>query len=106
MPPRTMGNIGVQLGTEVTPGTGVAADTKLMGLKLTPKSALDITQYRASGYKLPVGTSVNTDLTEADWEGPIDYRGILWPLSSIFGAADTTEVTEDLTYSHVHGNVV
>jgi hypothetical protein len=97
---RAASNVGVQFGLEVTPGTSVPSDIKLMGITLSPHAVLETTTYRASGYKLPVATAVNTDLTEADFEGPIDYRGILWPLHSAFGAPDTTEVTVDAVWEH------
>lgn len=88
---RSYVNQGVQIGKETTPGTSVAANRKLMSLKLDPKPAIETKMHRPSGYKLPTAASVISEITEADFEGPIDYRSIIYPLSSLFGAATVTQ---------------
>lgn len=88
---RSYSNIAVQIGVETTAGTEVAANKRLMGLRLDPQAAVETQQHRPSGYKVPTVSSVVTEMTEADFEGPIDYKNIIYPLSSLFGKATTTQ---------------
>jgi hypothetical protein len=82
---------GVQIGVETTSGTAVPANKKLMAYRIDPHVAVETTQYRPSGYLVPSAAAVNTEATEADFEGPIDYQNIVYPLSSIFGAATISQ---------------
>lgn len=82
---------GVQIGVESTSGTAVAANKKLMAYRIDPQIAVETTQHRPSGYLVPTASSVNTEQTEADFEGPIDYQNIVYPLSSLFGAATVSQ---------------
>ena len=84
-------NQGVQIGVETTSGTAVPANKRLMAYTIDPQIAIETTQHRPSGFMVPSVSSVNTEQTEADFEGPIDYNNIVYPLSSIFGAATISQ---------------
>lgn len=83
---RSYSNVGFQLGRETTKGVAAPANRRLMGLTGDPSPAFETTQHRASGYKVPVVNTVTSEATETDYEGPIDYNAIVYPLSSLFGA--------------------
>lgn len=88
---RSYSNIAVQIGVESSAGTAVPAIKRLMGLKLDPHASFETVQHTPSGYKVPTVSAVTSEKTEADWEGPIDYKNIVYPLSSLFGAATITQ---------------
>ncbi len=88
---RSYSNIAVQIGVESTAGTAVAANKRLMGITLNPHAATETVQHRPSGYKVATASSVTSEITEADFEGPIDYRNIVYPLSSLFGEATVSQ---------------
>jgi hypothetical protein len=82
---------GVQIGVESTSGTAVPANKKLMAYKIDPQIAVETTEYRPSGYLVPTASAIVTEATEADFEGPIDFNNIVYPLSSLFGAATVSQ---------------
>lgn len=88
---RSYSNIAVQIGVEAQAGQAAPANKRLMGLSLDPHAAFETQQHKPSGYKVATVSSVTTETTEADWEGPIDYKNIVYPLSSLFGAAVITK---------------
>lgn len=88
---RSYVNQGVQVGLETTSGTTVPADKKLLAYRVDPAPVLETSQFRPSGFMVPTVSQVITDQTEADFEGPIDFTNIVYPLSSIFGDAEITQ---------------
>ena len=94
---RSYSSIGFQLAPETIKGTAVPANKRLMGLTLEPTATIETKQHRPSGSKVATVSQLITESTEADYDGPIDYNTIVYPLSSLFGAttpeADATEST-------------
>lgn len=88
---RSYSTQAVQIGKETTPGTAVGANRRLMGLTLDPKPTIETALHRPSGYKVPTASSLISETTEADFEGPIDYRTLVYPLSSLFGSITPTQ---------------
>jgi len=82
---RAYSGIGVQLGAEVTKGTTVPANRQLMGLRLDPAVSGEFVTHKPSGFYVPTISSMTSEMTEGDAEGPIDYNSIVYPLSSLFG---------------------
>lgn len=75
----------VQVGVESTPGTEVAADRALTALMIEPGPKVDISKYRAMGWKVPSVSSLNKEWVEADLSGAITYNEIVYPLASLMG---------------------
>lgn len=101
---RSYSNIGVQIGVESSAGVEAPADKRLMGLTLNPHAAFETVQHRPSGYKVATVSSVTSEKTEADFDGPIDYKNIIYPLSSLFGEAISTQPDAETAadvYEHV-----
>ncbi|MGC4107815.1 MAG: hypothetical protein QM753_15950 [Thermomicrobiales bacterium] len=82
---RSFQNVGVQFGVEATKGTSVAANKRLLGFMVNPQPAIEKTQFKPSGSRVNTVDQVISEKTEADFEGPIDYNTIVYPLSSMFG---------------------
>lgn len=82
---RAYQNIGVQFGVETTKGTSAAANKKLLGLTVSPRPATEMAQFKPSGSRVNTVNQLVSEKTEADYEGPIDYNTIVYPLSSLFG---------------------
>lgn len=89
---------GIQVGPEVTPGTGVAAGKKLSSLEITPQSTVDIEKYRASGFKFPSVQALNREWTEARIRGPITYTEIVYLLCSILKNVTPTGASAPKTW--------
>lgn len=89
---RAYQNVGVQLGVESTAGTAVAANKKLLGLKLDPQASMEFQQFSPSGYRVSTVNQLVSEKTEADYEGPICFNTIVYPLASLFGK--TTPVAQ------------
>jgi hypothetical protein len=84
---RAYQNVGVQLGVESTAGTSTAANKKLLGLTLNPQSSIETQQFAPSGSRVNTVNQLVSQKTEADYEGPICFNTIVYPLASLFGKA-------------------
>lgn len=78
---------GVQLGVESTPGTAVAASKQLQSMSLTPRIDLGVDVFRPNGNKFITVAAPGKELAGADVEGKLTYTEIVYPLSSLLGAA-------------------
>src|SRR5690606_25312257 len=85
---RPYSGVAVQFGVETTKGAAVPANRQLMGVTLDPQMSGEFVTHRPSGFYVPTISSMTTELTEGDAEGPIDYNAIVYPLSSLFGAVE------------------
>jgi hypothetical protein len=84
-------NQGWQLGIESTRGLAVPANRKLMAYSLEPQPMIETAQHTPSGYKVPTVTQLVSEHAGADYDGLIDYRNIVYVLSSMFGAVTPTQ---------------
>lgn len=82
----------IQIGVETTPGTGVAADKKLSSLAIGPGMRLDVKRFKPQGYKYATVLPLGKEWVEARVTGVGTYTELVYPLSSIFGAATITPV--------------
>lgn len=80
----------VQVGVESTPGTEVNANRALTALMIEPGPKVDISKYRAMGWKVPSVSSLNKEWVEADLSGAITYSEIVYPLASLLGRPTPT----------------
>lgn len=86
MAERSMMFEGVQVGVEVTPGTGVAANKKLLATSFEVGPEVDITAFKPNGYKYNTITSLNTEWTEGSINGIMSYTDLTYLLSSLISA--------------------
>lgn len=73
-----------QFGVEgtATPGSPATANRRMSAMMVSPGIEVDISQYRASGFKYPMIAALNKEWVEADVSGAITYTEIVYPLSS------------------------
>lgn len=83
-------NSVTQVGPEVTPGTGVAATHVWASMYLSDEPKLDTKQYVAQGRLYPASSFRGKGWSELKPVGEADYNDIVYPLSSMFGAATIT----------------
>ena len=81
---------GIQLGVEATPGTAVAASKQLLSMSLTPQIDVTIDTFRPMGNKFITVAAPGKDLATVQAQGKLTYTEIVYPFSSLFGAATIT----------------
>lgn len=89
---RSSVNERVQIGAE-TPGalgTPVAATKRLQSLSIDLSPEFDASRFRPKGSKLDTLVTPIKDWTAGDLEGRVTYDELVYPLSSILGAATIT----------------
>lgn len=96
MPERASVTQGVQIGTETTPGTSVAANKKFIsiGVESGIKSTSNV--FRPMGSKFSTSAPQGKEWTENKITGVGSYTELLWFLSSILvapGAPSTVDTT-------------
>ncbi len=111
MPPRGRGIQGFQLGVETTPGTGVAANKKFTDLMLVPGPEVNAEAVHSTGYLMPTGVQVTQEWASADVTGKLGFNGLVYVLSSLFGAAAITTPgggtnSRDWTWASITGKAV
>lgn len=74
---------GVQLGLESTPGTGVAANRKLLGISINPKINAEINKFRPIGSKFPTVSALGKEWVTASIEGIGTYNDPTYLLASL-----------------------
>lgn len=76
----------IQVGQEVTPGTGVAA-TRILGdwtaFNAAPAVDVDMSQ-RGIGQKFPLSAIVGKEVTTIAVGGPLTYDSLIYPLNAAF----------------------
>jgi hypothetical protein len=72
----------VQVAPEVTPGTAVAANKRLMAYKLKPTNKVGVKRIDGVGSKIPIGTVIGKEFVQAGIEGPLSYTDIVYLLSA------------------------
>ena len=87
MAERTTVSQVVQLGVETTPGTSVAANRRLPGLKLDFSLEAGFTEVDASGYKFPTAHAPGKEWSSAKLSGQPSYDEVIYPLMSVLSYA-------------------
>lgn len=85
-------NQNVQIGLEVTPGTGVVATKLLESVNLESGIKFESKQYRAIGRKYDAAVVPGREYTEAKLSGDITYTETIYPLAAMFGAVTPSSV--------------
>lgn len=78
---------GVQLGVESTPGTSVSASKKVNAFDVALTPVVPTKVEDASGYKAGVAMAVGLEHVTGKADGWLSYTQVVYPLSSLFGAA-------------------
>jgi hypothetical protein len=92
----------VQIGVEVTPGTGVAANKKLPSLDLSTGIKIETKRYRPMGKKFPTVVVPGKEWTEAGLSGPLTYNELVYLLSSVLGYAAPVQQGATTAYLWTH----
>ena len=89
----------IQIGVETTPGTSVTATKQLRSIGLTPSPKVTVEQYRPSGQKFISLAILGEEWVEATLDGNAVYDELVYPMSSLLGAAVVTPGTAGNTAS-------
>lgn len=87
-----------QIGVEVTPGTGVAANKLLSSLGIGPAIEVDMQRFRPQGQKFPSIITPGKEWVTADLEGVGSYSEIVYPLSSLCNYAAPVQQAATTAY--------
>ena len=91
-----------QIGVEVTPGTGVAANKLLRSISIDPGVQSDVSLFRATGNKFPSVGSLNKEWIQAKLSGALTYTEIIYVLSSIMSYAAPVQQGATTAYKWTH----
>lgn len=102
MPERASVFQQVQIGVEVTHGTAPAggANRLLASMDLMPTPSIGVDPYRPQGNKFPTVSVAGKDLTGFRVTGKPTYTELIYPLSSLLGAATITGPNGDGAYTY------
>jgi hypothetical protein len=92
----------VQLGVESTSGTAVAANKLLQSMDIIPTASVGVDIYRPQGLKYPTVAVAGQDMVAGRVTGKPTYTELIYPFSSLFGAATITGPNGDGAYTHVY----
>lgn len=91
-----------QLGVETVNGTSVAANKLLTSFDIIETAAVDVDVYRPQGNKYPTVAVAGKDMTTARITGKPTYSELIYPFSSLLGAATITGPNGDGAYTHTY----
>lgn len=91
-----------QIGVESVNGTSVSANRLLQSMDIIPTAAVDVDIYRPQGNKFPTVAIAGRDQVTARVQGKPTYSELIYPFSSLFGAATITGPNGDGAYTHVY----
>jgi hypothetical protein len=80
----------VQIGVESVSGTAVAASKQLRSIGFTPSPKITVQQFRPQGQKYDSLAILGEEWVEAGVTGNAVYDELIYPLSSVLGAAIVT----------------
>lgn len=92
----------VQIGVETTSGASVAASKLLQSMDIIPTASVNVDVYRPQGNKFPTVAVAGQDMVSARITGKPTYSELIYPFSSLFGAATITGPNGDGAYTHVY----
>jgi hypothetical protein len=90
----------IQIGVETTPGTSVAASKQLRSIGFTPSPKVTVEQFRPAGQKYISLAILGEEWVEATMDGNAVYDELVYPMSSLLGAATVTPGTAGNTASY------
>jgi hypothetical protein len=83
-----------QIGAETTPGSPVPANKRLGSLSVALSPDQESSAFRPRGTKYPTVVAANKEWSSGDLEGSPTYDEVVYPLSSIFGAATISPILD------------
>lgn len=92
----------VQIGVETTSGTVVPASKLLQSMDIIPTANVGVDNYRPQGNKYPTVAVSGQDMTAGRVTGKPTYTELIYPFSSLFGAATITGPNGDGAYTHAY----
>ncbi len=88
--PRAGVNQQTQIGVETTPGTSVSASKLLDAFVWTAGAKTATKQFRGTGRQHPSASALLTEYSAGKITGPGDFAQMVYPFSSLYGAATIT----------------
>lgn len=82
-----------QIGVEVTPGTAVAANKRLLSVGFGMSPNPEVQKFRPSGYKYPTLAAEQREWTELSIDGGLTYTEIVYLLAGILKKVTPTGTT-------------
>jgi hypothetical protein len=83
-------NQRIQIAAETVNGTGVPATKLLEMFSFDAAVEADVQKYTATGFKYPTEQIEEKEWMSYGFGGNMDYNGLVYPVSSVFGAATIT----------------
>jgi hypothetical protein len=105
MAERATVNLKTQAGVESTPGTAVPANKSLDCFSFSFGIESKVDYHRATGKKYPSIQELNQEWMSGSLdESPMDYNGLVYPVSGVFGTATITSsgassIAKDWTFT-------
>ncbi len=93
-------NIKTLFGVETTPGTAVTANKKFAGVSVNFDPKLGTQFYGSESDKYQTVGVLNTNHSEGDFDGPLSFAELLYPLASMFGVASSVQIGVTGAYTH------
>jgi len=93
---------GVQIGLEVTPGTNVPADKKLLGTSIETSIQATTKKFRPYGAKFNTISTLGKEWAEAKIEGPLCYNDWTYLAASCVAYAAPVQVGATAAYTQTH----
>lgn len=90
MAERSALNQTIQIGVESTPGTAVAAPTRLQAIGIEPTVDVEMDQFRPMGQKYRAITTLGKEWVTANITGRGSYTELIYMFSSVIGTATVT----------------
>lgn len=92
--PSVLQNVGI--GLEDTPGVPVPPTHRLGAMNLTPAVQLSTENFGPLGMKADTMVIVNQEWSQTSISGKPSYNEIVWPLSSIVGQVEPTQLEVEI----------
>lgn len=89
----------IQIGVEVTPGTGVVATKRLSALGIAPSITVKNSTFRPTGAKFNAISALGKEWSQSALSGSATYTELIYALSSIVGNANTINTANVYTWS-------
>lgn len=99
MAERSALNQSVQIGVESTPGTPVAAPTRLQAIGIEPNPDVEMDTFRPIGQKYPAINTLGKEWVTANISGRGSYNELVYMFSSLIGTAVITNPGAGTAYN-------
>lgn len=86
-----------QIGVEATPGTAVAATSRIGSLNVVPKTTAEVSTFTPDGLKFPSVAALNREWGEFSVDGQPTYEEVAKMLANVIGTPTIVQVMDGAT---------